>query len=170
MRTLLVTAALLAAAPAWARDSRSPGLDPADNPARWAVGFMLGDPFGLSLKRYLGAHAWDAYVAFAYGPGLRFGADWLWNGRLERHAKFELDVYAGLGPFIGSFTGPCGPGFFDNRCNGDTYLGARVPLGAEILLREAPVTFGVEIAPGIAFAPGRAGLLLDFLLAVRFLL
>jgi hypothetical protein len=135
------------------------------------LGLTIGDPFGISLKRYLGtANAWDVYAAFAYGPGIRFGGDWLWNlGRLIAERKFELDLYAGVGPFIGALSDPCGPGFINNRCNGDLYLGARVPLGVELLLREAPVTFGLELAPGIAFAPGRAGLLLDFLLAVRWL-
>ena len=171
---LFAIAALLCAVPTFARESRLPlqnGLDPVERPGRWALGFTLGDPFGLSLKRYAGRNAWDAYVAFAYGPGIRFGGDWLWNlGRIERQPKFDIDLYLGVGPFIGAFQGPCGPGFIANRCNGDLYLGGRVPFGVELLLKEAPVTFGLELAPGIAFAAGRAGLLLDFLLAVRFLL
>ena len=173
MRARFLLVALLSVAPAFARDSRplQSGLDPVDRPARFALGFMLGDPFGLSLKRYLGRNAWDAYVAFAYAPGLRFGGDWLWNlGRLERHPKFDLDIYLGVGPFIGAFQGPCGPGFFVDRCNGDLYLGGRVPLGIELLLKEVPLTFGLEVAPGIAFAAGRGGLLLDFLFLVRLLL
>ena len=163
----LACALLLAASPAIAQQR----LTPARRPARWALGLTIGDPFGISLKRYLGtANAWDAYVAFAYGPGIRFGGDWLWNlGRLIAERKFELDLYAGVGPFIGALSDPCGPGFINNRCNGDLYFGARVPFGLELLLREAPVTFGLELAPGIAFAPGRAGLLLDFFLAVRWL-
>jgi hypothetical protein len=131
---------------------------------------MLGDPLGLSLKHYLGgANAWDAYVAFAYGPGIRFGGDWLWNlGRIAQHRKFDLDLYAGVGPFIGTFQGPCG-GFF-NRCNGEAYFGGRVPIGIEMLLKEAPLTLGLEVAPGIGFASGGAGLLIDFVFLVRFLL
>ena len=169
MRGFLLTAALLCTAPAFALESRQIGLDPVDRPGRYALGLMLGDPFGVSLKRYLGANAWDAYVAFAYGPGFRFGGDWLWNlGRLERHRKFDLDLYAGVGPFIGTFQGPCG-GFF-NRCNGDAYLGARVPLGVELLLTEVPLTFGLEVAPGIGIAAGGPGLLVDFLFLVRLLL
>ena len=168
MRALAVTAALLCAAPAFAREG---GLEPVSRPDRWAIGFMLGDPFGLSVKRYLGAHAVDGYVAFAYGPGLRVGGDYLWNlGRALRNPKVDLDFYVGAGPFLGVFQGPCGPGFFDNRCNGDVYFGGRVPFGAELLLKEVPLTFGLEVAPGLGFAPGRAGLLLDFLLAARFLL
>jgi hypothetical protein len=165
---------LLCSAPALARESQLPldsRLQPVDRPDRWGIGFTLGEPFGLTLKRYLGRNAFDLYAAFAYGPGIRFGGDWLWNlGRIERGPKFDLDIYAGVGPYIGEFTSPCGPGFINNSCNGDVYLGGRVPLGVELLLKEAPLTFGIEIAPGIAFAPSRAGLTLDFDLAVRLLL
>jgi hypothetical protein len=164
-----LAAALLLPLSAAARESR---LELVDRPGRWALGFTLGDPFGLSLKRYLrGGHAWDLNLAFAYGPGLRFGGDWIWTlGRLERGAKFDLDIYLGVGPFLGVLSGPCGPGFLTNRCNNDAYFGGRVPFGVEVLLKEAPVTFGLEIAPGVAFAPGRGSGLLDFLLAIRFLL
>ena len=174
MRSLLLTAALFCAAPAWARESRVPlrsGLEEVDRPARWGVGFMLGDPFGLTVKRYTGGvNAFDAYIAFAYGPGLRFGGDWLLNlGRIVRAPKLDVDVYIGAGPFIGTFQGACGP-FLSGSCNGDVYVGGRVPMGAEMLLKEAPITFGVEVAPGLGFAPGRWGLLLDVMLQARILL
>jgi hypothetical protein len=174
MRSILLAAILLCAAPALARDSRLPlqtGLQEVERPARWGVGFMLGDPFGITVKRYLGGvNAFDAYLAFAYGPGVRFGGDWLWNlGRIAHAPKLDIDVYVGVGPFIGTFQGACGP-FLVGNCNGDTYLGGRVPIGAEMLLKEVPVTFGVEVAPGIAFAPGRWGALLDFVLQIRLLL
>ena len=149
-------------------------------PSGWALGLTIGDPFGVSLKHYNGPRkgppggyptAWDAYVALAYGPGFRFGADWLVTlGRLATEPEFSLDVYAGVGPFLGVLSNPCGPGFIDNRCNGDAYFGARAPLGLEMILRKAPLTLGLELAPGVGFAPGRAGLLLDFLLAARWLL
>lgn len=170
MRALVCALVLLAAIPAAAQR-----MAPSD---RWGLGLTIGDPFGVTLKHYNGrrgpagvnATAWDAYIAFAFGPGFRFGADWLWNlRRLAAEREFALDAYAGVGPFVGALSSPCGPGFIDNRCNGDVYFGARVPLGLEMLLRQAPVTFGLELAPGVGFAPGRAGLLLDFLLAVRWL-
>ena len=164
----LACAALLAAAPVAAAPA---GLTPVHRPARWGLGLTVGDPFGVTLKRYLGnENAWDVYAAFAYAPGVRFGGDWLWNlGRLAAERYFDLDAYAGVGPFVGVLSDPCGPGFINNRCNGDAYFGARVPLGLEMLLRRAPVTFGLEIAPGVGFAPARSGFLLDFLLAVRWL-
>ena len=97
--------------------------------------------------------------------------DWLFGlGRIERHRKFDIDVYMGVGPFVGTFVGPCSPWWFTDRCNGEAYFGGRVPFGAELLLKEAPVSFGLEIAPGLGISVGRAAFLLDFLLAVRLLL
>jgi hypothetical protein len=124
------------------------------------------------LKRYLGgAHAIDFNLALAYGPGARFGIDWLFGlGRLERHAKFDLDLYVGLGPFVGVFQGPCGPWFAETCNNGDVYVGGRVPVGVELLLKEAPVTFGLELAPGIRFGTVGAHGVFDLLLAIRWLL
>jgi len=162
---------LLLSTAALARETQAPVREQVERPGRWALGFTLGDPFGLSIKRYLrGANAIDFNLALAYGPGVRFGVDWLWGLGIERHRKFDIDVYMGVGPFIGSFRGPCSPLFFTDRCNGDVYVGGRVPFGAEILLKEAPLTLGLELAPGLGFAPGGVGFLLDFLLAVRWLL
>ena len=97
--------------------------------------------------------------------------DWLWGlGRIERHRKFDIDVYMGVGPFVGTFAGPCSPWFFTNRCNGEAYFGGRVPFGAELIVKEAPVTFGLEVAPGLAFSLGHGEFLVDFLLAIRWLL
>lgn len=167
MRTAFL-ALLLCAAPALGRER----LETVARPARWGFGFMLGEPFGLSLKHYTGGmNAWDIYASPADGPGIRFGGDWLWTlGRAARERDFDIDVYVGVGPTIGSFQGSwCGPGFYGNRCgNGNLYIGGRIPLGVEMLLRRAPFSFGLEVAPGVAFAP-EGFLLFDFLLAVRFL-
>lgn len=161
----LACALLVAAAPAAAQ------LTPVRRPARWGAGLTFGDPFGVSVKRYVGdQNAWDLYAAFAYGPGVRFGGDWLWDlGRIVAERDFDVDLYAGVGPFVGALSDPCGPGFLRDRCNGDAYVGGRAPLGAEMLLRRVPLTVGLELAPGVGFAPGRSGFLLDFLLAVRWL-
>lgn len=171
MRALLIAAALLSSAPALARESRLPlrsGLEPAAMPDRWAIGFMLGNPFGLSLKRYMGVNAFDLYVAGG-APGFRFGGDYIWNlGRLERHPKFDLDLYAGVGPFVGVESGYCGVHYLS--CNtGDAYVGGRVPVGVELLLKEAPLAFGLEVAPGFGFGAHEWGFLLDLLLNVRIL-
>ena len=161
---LALIAILLAAPP-------QGGLEPVTHAPQWAVGFTLGDPTGLSVKRYLGGrNAWDTYAAFAYGPGFRLGGDYLWNlGRIEHGAKVDFDAYIGGGAFVGILRGPCGVGFLD--CGGGAaYVGGRVPVGVELTLHEAPMTLGVEVAPGIGIGSFGAGILVDFLLAIRFLL
>jgi len=163
----LILAVFLVATPVAAREIQPLG------PGRWGFGLTLGDPFGLSLKHYLRAgNAWDLYMAFAYGPGFRFGGDWLWTlGTVVRERKFEVNTYAGVGPFIGAFSGPCGVrfGIYSNCGSGSAFFGARVPLGLELLLREAPLSLGLEVGPGIAFYSGGADFLFDFLLAIRYL-
>jgi hypothetical protein len=73
MRAFLLALLLGAAPAALARESKLPldnRLAPVSRPAQWGLGVTLGEPFGLSLKRYLGgANAWDFNVALAYGPG-----------------------------------------------------------------------------------------------------
>jgi|ERR1041384_8341144 hypothetical protein len=161
-------ALLIATTPAFAARE---GLEAVNYRPGWGFGFTLGDPFGLTLKHYLGgSQAWDLYAAFAYGPGIRFGGDWIWTlGRAVKARQLDLDVYVGAGPFLGSFRGPCGPGWLNNPCNGDLYFGGRVPFGAEMLFKEAPVSVGVELGPGIWFAPGGAQLFLDLAFVFRFL-
>jgi hypothetical protein len=97
---VVAPAALLAARAVQARESRfKTGLEESGHPAQWAAGLTLGDPFGFTLKRYLGgADAIDFNIALAHGPGFRVGVDWLWGlGRLHRHPKFNLDLYFGVG-------------------------------------------------------------------------
>jgi hypothetical protein len=143
-----------------------------DEPQRWSAGIMIGDPFGLTFKKYLGRDAFDVDLGVAYGPGLRFGVDYLWGLAQLAPGSSTVGVvlYLGAGPFVGSLSRPCGP-FFGDRCGGgDLYLGGRVPLGLEMIFRRAPVAVGLEMAPAIAFVPGEAGFLFDALLTARVML
>jgi hypothetical protein len=139
----------------------------------WAFGLQLGAPSGVTAKRYLGRDALDLLLGGFYGPGLRFGADYLWGAArfLPDDPSVSFDLYVGVGGFVGDLSGPCdGFSSWQGSCNGDTYLGARAPLGLEVSFRRAPFTIGLEVAPGFAFAHDRSGLLLDGALTVRFLL
>ncbi len=51
---------------------------------------------------------------------------------------------------VGSLTHPCQ--FYGDfgTCNGDGYIGARIPFVLELWPR-APLNFGLQIAPGLAF-------------------
>jgi len=75
---VVALAALLAAPAVQARESRfKTGLEESGHPAQWAAGLTLGDPFGFTLKRYLGgADAIDFNIALAYGPA----SAWEWTG------------------------------------------------------------------------------------------
>ena len=142
-------------------------------PARWSVGFMLGAPTGLSAKRYLGGRdAVDVNAAFAFAPGLRFSADYLFGlAKLpSESANVGLNLYLGVGPVVGAYSGPCGV-LSDNRCgNGAVYAGARIPFGVEAVFRRTPLATGFELAPGLVGTSGGAAGILDLLLTVRLLL
>jgi len=138
----------------------------------WGIGLILGEPTGFSVKRYLGRDAVHVYLGGAYGPGLRVGFDYLFGlARLQEGRNASLDLFVGLGAFAGALRGPCGGiNNWQGDCNGDGYLGARMPLGLEVRFHNAPISIGLELAPGLAFASGRSGLLVDADLAVRILL
>jgi len=146
---------------------------PVSNPPGLGLGLMLGDPTGLTLKQTLGGpNAWDLGVGV--GPGLRLHADYLWGVAqlLSNTSTLSLDIYLGVGPVLGIARGWCGstvsPGG-DCRSRG-IFAGVRVPFGLEARLARAPVTFGLEIAPGLWVGQHFSDGLLDVFLFVRFLL
>jgi hypothetical protein len=138
----------------------------------WGLGLQVGTPTGFTAKRYLGRNAFDLYLGGAYGPGLRFGADYLWGvARFADTRNLNLDLYLGAGAFIGALRGTCDNlGTFDSGCNGDGYIGARMPVGLELIFKGAPLSLSFELAPAIAAAQDRGAFLLDADLSLRVLL
>ena len=128
-----------------------------------AGGVGLGD--GLFVQR-------TGTEAGKWRAGLRVGVDYLWGlaQLLSDRSALDLDFYIGAGPFVGSLRGPCGGWEWGTTCNGDLYLGGRVPIGLEAVFKRAPVAVGLELAPGLAFSAGRSGFLLDTVLTLRVLL
>lgn len=164
---LLCAAAFSVAVPARADLAR------VSEPARWALGFMLGAPTGLTVKRYLGgANALDLGLGFALGPGFRIHADHLWGlARIPTEsANVSLNLYAGVGPMLGAFSGTCG--FISSaRCGGGlAYAGFRVPFGLDAVFRRTPFALAVELAPGFAATSAGVGGTFDLFIAGRFLL
>lgn len=144
-----------------------------DEPNLWSLGFDLGEPSGVTVKKWLGgSEALDFNVGF-YAPGVRFSGDYLFGlAQLMRdRSTLNLDVYVGVGPMVGFLYGGCGFSGFGRYCgNGEIYVGARVPIGVEAVFKTAPVAIGLEVAPGFAIASfGPAGLV-DFVLTLRLLL
>jgi len=147
--------------------------EPVRQPDGWALGLMLGAPSGLTLKHWFGgSNAFD--LGIGVGPGIRLHADYLWgiSQLLSNKSDLTLDLYIGLGGVVGIPRGWCGTAFRpDWGCRtGDIYGGARVPFGLDARLSQAPITFGLEVAPGLWFGDGFVAGLLDAFLFVRFLL
>lgn len=173
-RLALVVSAFLCISTAAVASSGDVETMPVSESPRWALGVTLGEPTGVSVKRYLGGkNAFDMNIDFVYGPGFRIGADYLWGlaQLLTDRSTADLNFYLGAGPFLGTLQGPCeGFGGWRRDCNGDLYAGGRMPIGLEAVFKRIPITLGLEVAPGIAFAPGRAGFLFDASLVARVLL
>jgi hypothetical protein len=165
LRTCLVALACATAARA--------ELPRVSEPQRWGVGFMLGEPTGLNAKHWLGgSDAFDLGFGFALGPGVRFQADYLFGlARVpESSASVNIDIYVGVGPVLGVYSGPCGFVGGDRCGGGAVYAGGRFPFGVEAVFKRTPLAVSFELAPGIVGASGGVGALFDVALMARLLL
>lgn len=142
---------------------------PPSNPSQWALGFMLGEPTGITAKHWLGGpNAID--FGLGVGPGLRFHGDYLFGlARLSSDRSLKLDLYGGLGAAISTGRGYCGWWRGGRYCHdGDPFIGLRVPFGLDFLLSPAPLELGFEIAPGLWIGDPGVATMLDVLAFVRF--
>lgn len=140
------------------------------HPSNNGLGIMLGSPSGLTFKHYFGgSNAFD--IGFGVGPGVRLHADYLWGlAELARGSDATLDFYVGAGGLVGVGNGWCS--WYDHGhdrwhhddgfCHDDeVFFGARVPVGLDLSLRKAPLSFGLELAPGLVVSPHDADALID---------
>lgn len=119
-------------------------LAQAQNNEGTGIGFMVGEPTGLSLKTWTGGNnAIDAGLAWSFGryDAINLHADYLWHN----YSVFEVDsgslpLYYGIG----------GRAVF---ADDDAVLGARVPVGIDYLFEESPVGIFFEVAPIFNIAP-----------------
>jgi hypothetical protein len=118
----------------------------------FAIGGMVGDPTGLSMKfRTRGRLAIDLAVGWQaiYADDAQAHADLLWGFDLSRKPRTILVFYLGFGPKVG-FWGVHRT--FHTETDG-VFFGARVPFGlAWEFLRKRLDVF-VEVAPGMTFVP-----------------
>lgn len=134
----------------------------------FGLGIQLGTPSGLTGKYYLGSRV--SAISFAVGGAY---GDVLYDSFFA-HATYELhfeELTAGSGVAI-----PWRIGIGGWLASGDYWvygpgrdliLGARVPIGLDFDLEEAPVQFYVEVAFSMSVFPG-IGAGLDAGLGVRY--
>jgi len=109
----------------------------------FGLGFILGDPNGLSFKGYVGpTAAIDGAVGFGIINDGHLAAhlDFLWEWRLTSWERANLALYVGVGPKIGHF--------FDRE---EFRVGARAPVGVTFQFTRVPLDFFLEVAAGLWF-------------------
>ncbi|HLR24373.1 MAG TPA: hypothetical protein VK112_00810 [Fodinibius sp.] len=109
------------------------------------IGFMVGEPTGLSLKSWTSStNAFDVGLAWSLdSDAVHIHADYLWH-------NFNLfnDVQSGSLPF---YYGIGGRVVF--RDNNDAKIGARIPVGINYLFDDSPIGLFLELAPVFNVAP-----------------
>lgn len=109
------------------------------------IGFMVGEPTGLSLKSWTGGgNAFDLGLAWSLGryDAVNIHADYLWHNydAFSGTDSGTLPLYYGIGGRVV---------FAEN----DAVLGARVPVGLNYLFEDSPIGLFVEVAPIFNIAP-----------------
>ncbi|MGE0615401.1 MAG: hypothetical protein AB7P04_07155 [Bacteriovoracia bacterium] len=128
------------------------------------LGLIIGEPLALSGKFWMGNNAIGAGLGYSFNSYLLIFGDYLWHfpGLFGSRHEFlsRLLPYVGVGGYFGFST--------DRRSqmtNGAAAL--RIPFGAEYILPKAPVSFTLELVPGIRLAPS-TGVILQGGLAIRY--
>ena len=119
------------------------------------VGIMVGEPTGLSLKKWVGGNrAIDAGVAWSTSENdsLHLHADYLVHNpdllaTPDKDGRFLL--YCGIGARMKLEEDNNGRG----RNNDDTLVGIRVPFGISYQFSKAPVDIFAEIVPVLDVVP-----------------
>ena len=108
------------------------------------IGFMVGEPTGLSLKSWTGGNnAFDVGLAWSLSnDNIQINADYLWHNYnvFNDVDSGSLPLYYGIGGRV----------IFDDD---DAVVGARVPVGINYLFEDSPIGLFLEIAPVFNVAP-----------------
>jgi hypothetical protein len=146
---------------------------------KFGIGFVLGDPTGVSAKWWIGGtNALDAGLGFwgfgvnnqcfrdnnnnvvcpGFGGGGTLNVDYLWQSNIVR-GQAQLDWHVGFG----------GRAIFWNGCAGDCVaIGARGPIGLDLMFNNPSfLEVFFEIAPAFYIVPG-VGFTIEGGLGVRF--
>ena len=119
------------------------------------VGVILGEPTGISVKKWIGPErAIDAAAAWSFSENdsFQFHADYLIHQFNVLQPSLEdgrLPFYYGMGGRVKLKSGNNGQGRNDH----DALLGIRIPLGLSWLFAKAPVELFIEIVPILDVVP-----------------
>ena len=117
---------------------------------KFGLGFIIGEPTGLSLKYWLDdERAIDGAAAWSYSENDSFQlhGDYLIHDYELLDAR-EMPVYYGIGARL-KFKDDNGRG----RNKDDAIFGIRIPVGIEYLFDEAPLDLFFELVPVLDIAP-----------------
>lgn len=147
MRKVIISFVLLLAFASLAIAQRRPG-QPYSGPQLsrpTGLGMMIGEPTGISFKHWVSyKNAFDAGFAWSFagrGDELHVHADYLWHTPLRSsdEAVRRTSFYIGVGGRM--------------RFEGDTRVGARVPLGFAHFIKDTPLDVFFEVAPILDIVP-----------------
>ena len=115
-----------------------------ESPPRFEIGVLLGEPINLSVKY------WTTTITAINGAA---GWSFTEDGLFETHLDFLLHPF-NIQAITGGANFPLyiGPGL-GLRIGDDWFLGARLPIGAEYIIRGLPLSIFGEIAPQWQFIP-----------------
>jgi len=136
----------------------------ATNVDEFGVGFILGEPTGLTAKYYFNKkNAVDVGLAYSFGSFVMFYGDYLWHyydlikSKRDRNKQFlsQLGYYLGVGAvvFIGGSKAKFEKRAFTNEGRSSVGLGVRVPFGIEWRPNEPTIGIHLELAPGVGMVP-----------------
>ncbi len=116
----------------------------------FAVGFMLGEPTGLTAKYRMGQDVGlDFGFGYAFSEYFVMYGDMLWH--FANYFENRDDLPGSLTPYVGA-GGGLEIATKDGRRH-DTWTFIRVPVGAEWLVPKPSLSVFAEIAPGIEVLP-----------------
>lgn len=109
----------------------------------FGVGIILGEPTGLSFKKWIRPYrAYDVGAAWSFEgkDALHLHMDYLFhNDDFENVDEGKILVYYGLGARL--------------KLQHESHFGIRIPFGLTYLLESAPLDFFFEIVPVMDLAP-----------------
>lgn len=109
------------------------------------IGFIAGEPTGLSLKSWTGGgNAFDLGLAWSLGryDAINIHGDYLWHNYnvFNDVDSGSLPVYFGIGGRV-------------ILAENDALIGARIPVGINYLFDDSPIGLFLEVVPVFNIAP-----------------